>query len=277
MEVILKLKELIKELTEMNVLAKMRWLQLCGQVEQMKEELLILNHQFVDLCNRTSQYSMPMLPHEMFESFMIMAHPFLVSNNQNEGWEHFLNLVTPPWRRVFENDRNSIREITMEFLATFIFQQTNLDYWDENALSFRLGGSWHSTSIELFGIAIGIYTEDEIYEPTFSTSTHSFPDEEDINHPNWGSTRTAFWNKVVRREPCNIANLFCRLFATNSTAGVNTPMFGNGWIVQLYENNDEPTHGTEGPSPGLLDLSICASMGMITYLPDGHQPPPQGH
>ncbi|KAI3797640.1 hypothetical protein L1987_32901 [Smallanthus sonchifolius] len=261
MEVILKLKELIKELTEMNVLAKMRLLQLCGQVEQMKEELLILNHQLVDLCNRTSQYSMPMLPHEMFESFM----------------EHFLNLVTPPWRRVFENDHNSIREITMEFLATFNFQQTNLDYWDENALSFRLGGSSHSTSIELFGIAIGIYTEDEIYEPTFSTSTHSFPDEEDINHPNWGNTWTAFWNKVVRREPCNIANLFCHLFATNSTAGVNTPMFGNGWIVQLYENNDEPTHGTEGPSPGLLDLSICASMGMITYLPDGHQPPPQGH
>ncbi|KAI3818531.1 hypothetical protein L1987_12341 [Smallanthus sonchifolius] len=69
-EVVLKLKELIKELTNMNVLAEMRLLQLCEQMEQMKEEILSLKHQLADLCNRTSQYPMPMLPHEMFGGFM---------------------------------------------------------------------------------------------------------------------------------------------------------------------------------------------------------------
>ncbi|KAI3784471.1 hypothetical protein L1987_43570 [Smallanthus sonchifolius] len=235
----------------------------------------------------------------MFRS--IMAHPLLVFNNQNEAWCHerlrtlrrrdeeshiqvcydtldtvgqrgrFLNLVTPPWRRVFENDRDSVRELMMEFLATFNFQQNNLDYWDEDDVSFWLGGTWHSTSIALFGIALGIYTKEEIYEPTFSASNHSFPDEEDKHHPNYGSARTTFWNEVgtgVRHEPCNIAYLFYRLFVNNTAAGVNTPMFGGGRIMQLYEYNDEPTHGTDGPSHGLLDLSLCASMGVVTYLPD---------
>ncbi|KAI3784472.1 hypothetical protein L1987_43571 [Smallanthus sonchifolius] len=39
-EVVLKLKELIKELTNVNVLAELRLLQLCEQMEQMKEEIL---------------------------------------------------------------------------------------------------------------------------------------------------------------------------------------------------------------------------------------------
>ncbi|KAI3733060.1 hypothetical protein L1987_64277 [Smallanthus sonchifolius] len=185
-DVVLKLKELIKDLTEMNMLAERRLLQLCERSTEIKEELITLNLKFVDLCNRTSQYPMPILPYEMFGDFMIMVHPYLVFDGDTEGWCHavgqqarFNSIVTPPWRRVFGNAQESIQEYTLEFMASFNFRTSNLDFRDEDVLTFR------------------------------------------------------------------------------------------SWIAKLYEYHHEPLHGTSGPPPGLLDLSICAGMGMITYLPDG--------
>ncbi|KAI3797201.1 hypothetical protein L1987_32456 [Smallanthus sonchifolius] len=106
------------------------------------------------------------------------------------------NLTNVQWRRVFDHDSESVPELTMEFLASFNFNTSTTDAWDESAVTFRLGGTWHETSVARFGIDLGIYTMDELEAKSDIASYHTFPDEEYRQHPTFGVTRHEFWSQI---------------------------------------------------------------------------------
>ena len=73
---------------------------------------------------------------------------------------------------------------------------------------------------------------------------------------------------IINNNPCNLGYLFAQLLHTNARAGPATPLFGGGWIVQLYANLGHDVFGTAGPEPNFVDLALCESMRMVVDVPD---------
>ncbi|KAI3695130.1 hypothetical protein L1987_78118 [Smallanthus sonchifolius] len=160
-----------------------------------------------------------------------MVHPYLVFDGDNEGW-------------------------------------CRTHFWDESAVSFCLGGAWHTTSIARFGVELGVYTEDEIYESGFYESTHIFPDEEDRNNPEWGHARTSFWNEVGTGE-YNASRTKSSKLKDPLLRYIHRLLSHSLGKAPNYLGEVGSLDGAFGPPHGLLDLGICASMGMVTHLPNG--------
>src|SRR5581483_7405655 len=72
------------------------------------------------------------------------------------------------WERIFDMAETLYRELILEFVATFRFEENKaLDEFDQPCMSFRLGGVWHSISLVDLAVALGIYTQAEVEAPGF--------------------------------------------------------------------------------------------------------------
>ncbi|KAJ9547041.1 hypothetical protein OSB04_019584 [Centaurea solstitialis] len=82
-----------------------------------------------------------------------------------EGSEYF---ICHAWERIFDFAETLYRELILEFVATFRFEEEKaLDEFYQPCMSFRLGGVWHSISLVDLAVALGIYTQAEVEAPGF--------------------------------------------------------------------------------------------------------------
>lgn len=73
------------------------------------------------------------------------------------------------WRKVFEIRENIYKELCLEFYSTFSFDETLGDdkILTEKSIFFRLGGKKHSMTLANFGVALGLYTEENLEDEYF--------------------------------------------------------------------------------------------------------------
>ncbi|KAL8214320.1 hypothetical protein R6Q57_003769 [Mikania cordata] len=86
-----------------------------------------------------------------------------------------------PWSRLFEMTfAPQYRLITVEFLSTFVFRPRAADQPqadpDQPELSFRLCGLAYAMSLAEFGNALGLYTEEELEMPIYTSAIHTADD-----------------------------------------------------------------------------------------------------
>ncbi|KAL8232719.1 hypothetical protein R6Q57_002497 [Mikania cordata] len=87
-----------------------------------------------------------------------------------------------PWSRLFEMTfAPQYRLITVEFLSTFVYRPRGLDYQPQagpqpSEISFRLCGLAYELSLAEFGCALGLYTEQELTMPIYTTTIHTADD-----------------------------------------------------------------------------------------------------
>ncbi|KAL8214659.1 hypothetical protein R6Q57_004108 [Mikania cordata] len=86
-----------------------------------------------------------------------------------------------PWSRLFEMTfAPQYRLITAEFLSTFVYRPSAPDQ-PETApqpaeVSFRLCGGAYEMSLAEFGNALGLYTEEELMMPIYTSAIHTADD-----------------------------------------------------------------------------------------------------
>ncbi|KAL8208903.1 hypothetical protein R6Q57_008315 [Mikania cordata] len=87
-----------------------------------------------------------------------------------------------PWSRLFEMTyAPQYRLITVEFLFTFVYRPRGPDYQPQagpqpSEISFRLCGFAYDLSLAEFGSALGLYTEQELQIPIYTTAIHTADD-----------------------------------------------------------------------------------------------------
>ncbi|KAL8224426.1 hypothetical protein R6Q57_019901 [Mikania cordata] len=87
-----------------------------------------------------------------------------------------------PWSRLFEMTyAPQYRLITVEFLFTFVYSPRGPDYQpqagpQQSEISFRLCGFTYDLSLAEFGSALGLYTEQELEMPIYTTAIHTADD-----------------------------------------------------------------------------------------------------
>ncbi|KAL8218159.1 hypothetical protein R6Q57_021532 [Mikania cordata] len=86
-----------------------------------------------------------------------------------------------PWSRLFEMTfAPQYRLITVEFLSTFVFRPRAADQPqadpDQPEVSFRLCGLAYAMSLAEFGNALGLYTEEELKMPIYTSAIHTADD-----------------------------------------------------------------------------------------------------
>ncbi|KAL8201965.1 hypothetical protein R6Q57_011112 [Mikania cordata] len=87
-----------------------------------------------------------------------------------------------PWSRLFEMTyAPQYRLITVEFLSTFVYRPRGPDYQPQagpqpSEISFRLCGFAYDLSLAEFGSALGLYTEQELQMPIYTTAIHTADD-----------------------------------------------------------------------------------------------------
>ncbi|KAL8231091.1 hypothetical protein R6Q57_000869 [Mikania cordata] len=86
------------------------------------------------------------------------------------------------WSRLFEMTYAlQYRLITVEFLSTFVYRPRGPDYQpqagpQQSEISFRLCGFAYDLSLAEFGSALGLYTEQELHMPIYTTAIHTADD-----------------------------------------------------------------------------------------------------
>ena len=118
-----------------------------------------------------------------------MDHPYLIfGNNQREiaareRLNHLLDLIEEshyrahmatlnavgqlgrynhllsPWKKLFNNHRQPIQELTLEFLATFSFEPPRANAW-KKCIRFRVARTWCKCTIAEFGEYLDLYDDD---------------------------------------------------------------------------------------------------------------------
>lgn len=73
------------------------------------------------------------------------------------------------WKKFLDIRKTVVKELLIEFLATFNFHKLRIDYDREDTLQFRLGGIVHSMSILDFGINCGFYDEEVLEDERYLT------------------------------------------------------------------------------------------------------------
>ncbi|KAL8200559.1 hypothetical protein R6Q57_011898 [Mikania cordata] len=86
-----------------------------------------------------------------------------------------------PWSRLFEMTfAPQYRLITVEFLSTFVFTPRAADQAQPNQqqpeVSFRLCGDAYTMSLAEFGHALGLYTQEELQMPIYTSAIHTADD-----------------------------------------------------------------------------------------------------
>ncbi|KAL8200301.1 hypothetical protein R6Q57_011640 [Mikania cordata] len=87
-----------------------------------------------------------------------------------------------PWSRLFEMAFvPQYRLITLEFLSTFVYRPRGPDYQPQagaqpSEISFRLCGFAYELFLAEFGNALGLYTEQELTMPIYTTAIHTADD-----------------------------------------------------------------------------------------------------
>ncbi|KAL8217550.1 hypothetical protein R6Q57_020923 [Mikania cordata] len=86
-----------------------------------------------------------------------------------------------PWSRLFEMTfAPQYRLITMEFLSTFVFTPRAADQaqadQQQPEVSFRLCGLAYTMYLAEFGNALGLYTEEELQMPIYTSAIHTADD-----------------------------------------------------------------------------------------------------
>ncbi|KAL8188847.1 hypothetical protein R6Q57_029602 [Mikania cordata] len=87
-----------------------------------------------------------------------------------------------PWSRLFEMTfAPQYRLITEEFLSTFVYRPRGPDYQPQassqpSEISFRLCGFAYDLSLAEFGCALGLYTEQELTMPIYTTAIRTADD-----------------------------------------------------------------------------------------------------
>ncbi|KAL8205471.1 hypothetical protein R6Q57_009022 [Mikania cordata] len=124
------------------------------------------------------------------------SHPPLVAvkeeepdvRHQNMDWntnelERMTSIIgdDTPWSRLFEMTfAPQYRLITVEFLSTFVFRPRAADQPqadpDQPEVSFRLCGLAYAMSLAEFGNALGLYTEEELEMPIYTSAIHTADD-----------------------------------------------------------------------------------------------------
>ena len=67
--------------------------------------------------------------------------------------------LSSPWKRLLNNPRQSIQELTLEFLATFSFNPPRIDAW-KKCIRFRVARTWCKCTIAEFGEYLDLYNDD---------------------------------------------------------------------------------------------------------------------
>ncbi|KAL8223693.1 hypothetical protein R6Q57_019168 [Mikania cordata] len=86
-----------------------------------------------------------------------------------------------PWSRLFDMTfAPQYRLTTVEFLSTFVFRPRATDQLqadpDQPEVSFRLCGLAYAMSLAEFGNALGLYTEEELEMPIYTSAIHTADD-----------------------------------------------------------------------------------------------------
>ncbi|KAL8230939.1 hypothetical protein R6Q57_000717 [Mikania cordata] len=87
-----------------------------------------------------------------------------------------------PWSRLFEMTfAPQYRLIAVEFLSTFVYRPRGPDYQPQagaqpSEISFRPCGFAYELSLAEFGNAFGLYTEQELTMPIYTTAFHTADD-----------------------------------------------------------------------------------------------------
>ncbi|KAL8223757.1 hypothetical protein R6Q57_019232 [Mikania cordata] len=87
-----------------------------------------------------------------------------------------------PWSHLFEMTyAPQYRLITVEFLSTFVYMPRGPDYQpqagpQQSEISFSLCGFAYDLSLAEFGSALGLYTEQELEMPIYTTAIHTADD-----------------------------------------------------------------------------------------------------
>ncbi|KAL8214220.1 hypothetical protein R6Q57_003669 [Mikania cordata] len=86
------------------------------------------------------------------------------------------------WSRLFEMTyATQYSLITVEFLSTFVHRPRGPDYQpqagpQQSEISFRLYGDAYHLSLAEFGSVLGLFTEQEVQMPIYTTATHTADD-----------------------------------------------------------------------------------------------------
>ncbi|KAL8217788.1 hypothetical protein R6Q57_021161 [Mikania cordata] len=86
------------------------------------------------------------------------------------------------WSRLFEMTyAPQYRLITVEFLSTFVYRPRDPDYQpqagpQQSEISFRLCRFAYHLSLAEFGSVLGLYTEQEVQMPIYTTAIHTADD-----------------------------------------------------------------------------------------------------
>ncbi|KAL8208168.1 hypothetical protein R6Q57_007580 [Mikania cordata] len=84
-----------------------------------------------------------------------------------------------PWSRLFDMTfAPQYRLITVEFLSTSVYRPRGPDYQPQvgpqpSEISFRLCGFTYDLSLAEFGSALGLYTEQELTMPIYTSAIHT--------------------------------------------------------------------------------------------------------
>ncbi|XP_076948181.1 uncharacterized protein LOC143620357 [Bidens hawaiensis] len=111
-------------------------------------------------------------------------------------WNRYKNIVRGPWKRVLGQRGEAITELTKEFLVSFQIKTKKPDMWDEDAIEFRCGGEWRTTSFTQLGINLGIYTEEETNQEISFKAGITFADENGDDIDEAGNTRLEAWEQL---------------------------------------------------------------------------------
>ncbi|MFS7903804.1 hypothetical protein Hanom_Chr01g00028421 [Helianthus anomalus] len=112
--------------------------------------------------------------------------------------------TTSAWARLFEVGRERAhREITLEFLCTFVFTETRgrglQHFLDTHAVSFTHCGASRTMTLPQFPVALGLYSADEALSQAFldEPTTMSF----DMLWPWWHTIGTGDFATPRSRSP----------------------------------------------------------------------------
>ncbi|KAL8227649.1 hypothetical protein R6Q57_015233 [Mikania cordata] len=175
------------------------------------------------------------------------------------------------------------RLITVEFLSTFVYRPRGPDYQPQagaqpSEISFRLCGFAYELSLAEFGNALGLYTEQELTMPIYTTAIHTADDavvsawwprigDEPTWHEPGGTSHDLFFLYcILSGKPCNLARCLAEYFSTYYHRQERGLIYGGVYVTRLARANGliymEPA-GMQAFAPVRLDKRTVQGMRVV--------------
>ncbi|KAL8230498.1 hypothetical protein R6Q57_000276 [Mikania cordata] len=194
-----------------------------------------------------------------------------------------------PWSRLFEMTfAPQYRLINVKFLSTFVYRPCGPDYQPQagaqpSEISFRLCGFAYELSLAEFGNALGLYTEQELTMPIYTTAIHTADDAVVSawwprigDEPTWHDPGVVhvsgfiFLYCILSGRPCNLARCLAEYFSTYYHRQERGLIYGGVYVTRLARANeliDMEAAGMQAFAPVRLDKRTVQGMRVVQKFP----------